>query len=141
MVSERGVDQEGAGRVPQGGFKELVAWQKGMVLVDSVYRATRSWPREEMYGLTSQVRRAAVSIPSNLAEGHGRTGPREYAHHVSIAFGSLSELETQILIAQSLGYATSETAERLTAEIADVRRLIRGLLRSLHNRDSGPVLR
>ena len=134
MVSEQGMTQAPMEQVSQGGFKELIAWQKAMALVESVYRATRSWPREELYGLTSQVRRAAVSIPSNLAEGHGRTGPREYAHHVSIAFGSLSELETQILIAQSLGYATSETAELLAAEIADVRKLIRGLLRSLNNR-------
>jgi four helix bundle protein len=141
MVSERSVAQVRTDQASQGGFKELVAWQKAMVLVDSVYRATRSWPREELYGLTSQVRRAAISIPSNLAEGHGRTGPREYAHHVSIAFGSLSELETQILIAQSLGYATSETAERLTAEIADVRKLVRGLLRSLNNRQVGQALR
>ena len=97
----------------------------------AIYRATGDWPREELYGLTSQVRRAAVSIPSNLAEGHGRTGPREFAHHVSIAYGSLCELETQVLIAEQLGYANEDTSERLTAQMMEVRRLIRGLLRSL----------
>jgi four helix bundle protein len=102
-----------------------------MALVTTIYRATRDWPREELYGLTSQVRRAAVSIPSNLAEGHGRTGPREFAHHVSIAYGSLCELETQVLIAEQLGYSNADTSKRLTAQMMEVRRLIRGLLRSL----------
>ena len=85
----------GAGAKP--GYQDLVAWQKAMALVIAVYRVTSAWPREEQYGLTSQIRRAAVAIPSNLAEGHGRTGAREYAHHVSIAFGSLCDLETQML--------------------------------------------
>jgi len=102
-----------------------------MELVTVVYRVTREWPREEQYGLTSQIRRAAVSIPSNLAEGHGRSGPREYAHHVSIAFGSLCELETQMLIGERLGYANDDTISELMTKTAEVRRLIRGLIRSL----------
>ena len=113
------------------GFQDLIAWQKAMALVTAIYPAAGDWPREELYGLTSQVRRTAVSIPSNLAEGHGRTGPREFAHHVSIAYGSLCELETQVLIAEQLGYANADTSERLTAQMMEVRRLIRGLLRSL----------
>ena len=120
----------------QRGFKDLIAWQKAMELVRVVYGATGDWPREEQYGLISQVRRAAVSIPSNLAEGHGRTGRREYAHHVSIAFGSLCELETQVLISEQLGYCSSETPEKLGALIVEVRRLIRGLLRSLQTQTS-----
>ena len=115
----------------KSGFQDLIAWQKAMALVTAIYRATGDWPREELYRLTSQVRRAAVSIPSNLAEGHGRTGPREFAHHVSVAYGSLCELETQVLIAEQLGYANADTSERLTAQIMEVRRLTRGLLRSL----------
>ena len=115
----------------KSGFQDLIAWQKAMALVTAIYRATGDWPREELYGLTSQVRRAAVSIPSNLAEGHDRTGPREFAHHVSVAYGSLCELETQVLIAEQLGYANADTSERLTAQIMEVRRLTRGLLRSL----------
>src|SRR5215213_7713830 len=121
----------GNGATRKSGFQDLVAWQKAMALVTAVYRATGDWPREELYGLTSQVRRAAVSIPSNLAEGHGRTGAREFARHVSIAYGSLCELETQVLIAEQLGCANADTSERLTAQIMEVRRLSRGLLRSL----------
>jgi four helix bundle protein len=112
-----------------------------MELVIAVYRATRDWPREEMYGLTSQVRRAAVAIPSNLAEGHGRSGPREYAHHVSIAFGSLCELETQVLLGERLGYSNSSTTAELMTNAAEVRRLIRGLIRSLRPAISGEAPR
>jgi four helix bundle protein len=129
MGAERVDGGNGAGR--KSGFQELIAWQKAMTLVTAIYRATGDWPREEFYGLTSQVRRAAVSIPSNLAEGHGRTGSREFAHHVSIAYGSLCELETQVLIAEQPGYANTDTSARLTAQMMEVRRLIRGLLRSL----------
>jgi four helix bundle protein len=102
--AERVDGSNGAAR--KSGFQELIAWQKAMALVTAVYRATGNWPRDELYGFTSQVRRAAVSIPSNLAEGHGRTGPREFAHHVSVAYGSLCELETQVLIAEQLATAT-----------------------------------
>jgi four helix bundle protein len=128
---ETGRVNGGNGAAGKSGFQDLIAWQKAMALVTAVYRATGDWPREEFYGLTSQVRRAAVSIPSNLAEGHGRTGSREFAHHVSIAYGSLCELETQVLIAEQPGYANTDTSARLTAQMMEVRRLIRGLLRSL----------
>jgi four helix bundle protein len=102
-----------------------------MDLVTAVYRLTRNWPHEEQYGLISQVRRAAVAIPSNLAEGHGRSGRREFGHHVSIAYGSLCELETELLIAQRLDYSDAEATEPLMDRIAEVRRLTSGLLRSL----------
>jgi four helix bundle protein len=127
---------QGNGRsrtVGKQGYQDLFVWQKAMELVTTVYRATRSWPHEEQYGLTSQVRRAAVAIPSNLAEGHGRSGRREFAHHVSIAYGSLCELETQLLIAERLEYSDSEMTESLMNRIADVRRLTSGLLRSLQS--------
>ena len=127
--AERVYGGNGAGR--KSGFQELIVWQKAMTLVTAIYRVTGDWPREELYGLTSQVRRAAVSIPSNLAEGHGRTGSHEFAHHVSIAYGSLCELETHVLIAEQLGYATKDTSDKLTTQMMEVRRLIRGLLRSL----------
>lgn len=115
------------------GYRRLVAWQKGMDLVEAVYQSTKSWPRDEQYGLTSQVRRAAVSVPSNIAEGHARSGSREFAHHVSIAYGSLSELETQILIAQRLGYSDTMTSEWLMTQASETRRVTLGLLRSLRN--------
>ena len=113
------------------GYQDLVAWQRGMDLVMAVDAATNGWPRNEQYGLISQVRRAAVAIPSNLAEGHGRTGAREFAHHASIAYGSLCELETQLLIADRLGYIGPEMGTHLSALTLEVRRLLRGLLRSL----------
>jgi four helix bundle protein len=83
---------------------DLEAWKESMALVTAVYQASQSFPKEEVYGLTSQIRRAAVSVPSNLAEGAARTGQREFAQFLSIARGSLSELETQLLIAVELGY-------------------------------------
>ncbi len=120
------------------GYRGLIAWQRAMDLVEAVYAITRSWPREESYGLTAQARRAVISIPSNIAEGHGRAGLKEYAHHVSVAYGSLSELETQILIAQRLGYHPEDETHILLLRVGEVRRLLRGLLESLRTRSSLP---
>jgi four helix bundle protein len=117
-----------------GGFRDLVAWQKGMAVVSAVYRVSQTWPRDELYGLTSQVRRAAVSIPANIAEGQGRTGPNEFAHHLSIAKGSLHELETLLLIAHELGYIDEVACDPLLAQTGEVARLIGGLLRRLRPR-------
>jgi four helix bundle protein len=137
---EAGEQQRGGQRengrsqtVGKQGYQDLVVWQKAMELVTAVYGITRDWPHEEQYGLTSQVRRAAVAIPSNLAEGHGRSGRREFAHHVSIAYGSLCELETQLLMAERLDYSDAVATESLMKRIADVRRLTNGLLRSLQS--------
>jgi len=85
--------------------KNLEAWKQSMLLVEEVYKASAKFPRQETYGLTSQVRRAAVSIPSNLSEGAGRNGRREYSNFLGISLGSLAELETQLIIASRLGYA------------------------------------
>ena len=112
-------------------YRELIAWQKSMDLVEMVYIATRAWPKEEMYGLTSQVRRAVVSIASNIAEGQGRTSTKEFLHHLSIAHGSLREVETQILIAQRLDYMPSEEVKRILTASAEVGRLINGLSNAL----------
>ena len=121
------------------GYQELVAWQKSMELVAAVYRATCNWPREEQFGLTSQIRRAAVAVPSNLAEGHGRSGPREFAHHVSIAYGSLCEVETQLLIAEQREYSDSTVMTRLKIMTSETRRITLGLLRSLNARTGSGV--
>jgi four helix bundle protein len=118
-------------RVGDGGYRDLIAWQKAMVLVRSVYELTKTWPQYEQFGLTNQERRAAVSVPSNIAEGKGRTGSREYSHHLSVSHGSLCELETQLLIAQDLGYATDSQIGSVMRQTADVGRLIRGLIKSL----------
>ena len=109
-----------------------------MELVTAVYRVTRDWPHEEQYGLTSQVRRAAVSVPSNIAEGHGRFGPREFLHHLSIAFGSPCEFETQLLIAERLADSAPQTTQALTEQPTEVRRFLRGLIRSLRDAPSSP---
>ena len=85
-------------------YRELIAWQKSMALVTKVYALSRSFPSDERFGLTSQIRRAAVSVPSNIAEGQGRDSTREFIHHLSMAYGSLMEIETQILIGSDLGY-------------------------------------
>jgi four helix bundle protein len=91
-------------------FRQLRVWQGGMELVEAVYRSSAAFPRAEVYGLASQVRRAAVSVPSNIAEGHSRQSTKEFLRHVSIAQGSLAELETQMEIAQRLGYVSQADA-------------------------------
>lgn len=112
-------------------YRDLIAWQKGMDLVEGVYRATRDWPREELYGLTNQIRRAAVSVPANVAEGHARSGAKEYLPHLSIAYGSLREVETHLLIAERLRYVDAALSETLLGQTAEVARLLLGLMRSL----------
>jgi four helix bundle protein len=108
----------------------LQAWQEAMQLVKDVYAVTASFPKEEIYGLTSQIRRAAVSIPSNIAEGAARTGPKEFLRFLSIARGSLSELETQIILAKELNFMKSNT--ELLNRLNSVLGLIGGLMNSLN---------
>ena len=112
-------------------YRDLVAWQKAMDLVTTLYRVTAAFPREEIYGLTSQLRRAAVSVPSNIAEGQGRFGSADFRRFLWLANGSLMELETQILIAERLHYITSEEARRLLNEAAGVGKILHGLIASL----------
>jgi four helix bundle protein len=95
-------------------YSELIAWQKAMDLVQTIYETVRVFPKEEIYGLTSQLKRAAVSVPSNIAEGQGRKSAREFIHHLSIAYGSLMEVEAQILIAVRLEYLSQQIAEQIT---------------------------
>ena len=112
-------------------YRDLETWQKAMDLVEEIYKATRSFPKEEIYGLTGQMRRAAVSIPSNIAEGQGRGSTAEFLRFLSIAHGSLCELGTQILIAQRLSYLDQPAYEQLEDLTARVGRLIHGLANSL----------
>jgi four helix bundle protein len=109
------------------GHRDLVVWQKAMGLVREVYRATRTFPSDEMYGLTGQIRRAAVSIPSNLAEGHGRNSRREFRQFIGQARGSLTELETQLEIARDLGHLARAQAAELLSRASEVGRMINGL--------------
>lgn len=111
---------------------ELKAWQEAMELVKEIYRVTREFPKEEIYGLVSQMRRAAVSIPSNIAEGASRTGTKEFLQFLSISRGSLSEVETQLLIAKSLGYIKNQ--EHVLEQIDKVFGLLGGLIKALRER-------
>ena len=112
-------------------FKNLVAWQEAMNLVEMVYLATKEFPKDEIYGLTDQIRRAAVSVPSNIAEGNGRMNRKDYAHFLLIANGSLKELETQILISERIGYLSKEKREEITKQAGSVGRLLTALRKSL----------
>jgi four helix bundle protein len=109
-----------------------------MQLVEEVYTVTKGCPKEELYGLTQQLRRAAVSIPSNIAEGHSRIGSREFLHRLSIAHGSLAEVETQIEIARRLGYVRSEQVTAICDIASQVGRIINGLMNSLEKLAPGP---
>jgi four helix bundle protein len=97
----------------------------------SAYAVTSGFPSAETYGLTNQLRRAAVSVPANIAEGQGRTSPREFAHHLSIALGSLCEVETHLLIAQRLAYLDAPVLDPILTQAAEVGRLLNGLIRTL----------
>ena len=108
---------------------KLQAWKEAMALVSSIYRASQGFPKEEIYGLSSQLRRSAVSVPSNIAEGAARQGPKEFAQFLNIAMGSISELETQLLIAVDLGYLP-ESAPPF-ALLEQVSKLVHGLQRQL----------
>jgi four helix bundle protein len=110
-------------------YQDLVVWQNAMSLVESVYRATRGFPHEEVYGLTAQLRRAAVSIPSNIAEGQGRRSARDFLRFLSMAYGSLREVETQVLIAERLNYLDAKQRTAIGKGVSEVGRLINGMMR------------
>jgi four helix bundle protein len=115
-------------------YKDLDAWKQAMDLVEHCYRLSKRFPRDERFGLTSQLRRAAVSIPSNVAEGHCRRKTPVYVHHVSIALGSHGELKTLIEIACRLGFLTSRDRHDLQDRSDSVGRLLSGLFRSLEEK-------
>lgn len=112
-------------------YRGLVVWQKAMQLVTEIYKLTENFPRTETFGLRSQLRRATISVPSNIAEGQGRDSSKEFCHHLSIAYGSLTEAETQIQIASNLAYISEDDASELMLKCNEVGRLLNGLLRSL----------
>ena len=112
-------------------YRELKVWQRGIELSEAIYKCTGAFPKHELYGLTAQLRRASVSVPSNIAEGHTRESTKEYLHHISFALGSLAELETQITIAERLGYLASHSANSLFEVGNHLGRMLRNLQRSL----------
>ena len=112
-------------------FRDLVAWQKGVELCQRVYEDSKSFPADERFGLVAQMRRAAVSVPSNIAEGYGRRSRRDYLRFLNIALGSLCELETQLIVAVRLGLASGDDLGASMALVRDVDRLLSGLIRGV----------
>lgn len=112
-------------------YRDLKVWQVAMDLAEQCYRATRCFPRDELFGLTSQIRRAAASIPANIAEGHGRTHTKEFLNHLSMARGSLMELETHLLLSQRVGILATQAADPLLAQADQISRMLSGLRQAL----------
>jgi len=111
--------------------KDLEVWKKSIEMVTKIYSLTRNFPKEELYGLTNQMRRAAVSVPSNIAEGAGRNSNKELMQFLFIASGSLAELETQIIIANNLGYLNNEQKVEIIQQISNIFKMLSGLKQSL----------
>ena len=112
-------------------FKQLRFWQKTHAFVLELYKETNSFPRDELYGLTSQIRRASVSIPSNIAEGCGRSGDAELARFCQIAMGSASEVEYQLLLARDLEFISVEAHEQLNDQLTEVKRMLNSFIQKL----------
>jgi four helix bundle protein len=113
-------------------YKQLLVWQRSMDLVETVYRVTARFPSGEQFGLISQMRRAAVSVPSNIAEGYGRLATGEYRHHLAIGRGSLLELETQILLSARLQYLGVDDTQPLLNEIEEISKMLATLISKIH---------
>ena len=112
-------------------YRDLQVWQKSMALVTEVYKITKGFPKDETYGLTSQMRRCAVSIPSNMAEGYGRNSTNEYIHFLRISMGSLYELQTQIEISMNLRYLNNDEFNSLYETSREIERMLSSLIRKL----------
>lgn len=112
-------------------YREIQAWQRSHALTVKVYQATKSFPKEELFGLTSQMRRAASSIPANIAEGCGRDGDPELKRFLTISLGSASELDYFILLATELGYLEAKTAHPMASEILEIRKMLGGFVKKL----------
>ncbi len=137
MVGDRGWES-GIREVSVKSYKELQVWQRGMSLAERVYKQTMSFPAEERFGLTSQVRRAVTSIPANIAEGWGRGTTKEYIQFLTIARGSLMELETHLLLAHRLNFLHQEALDSLLPEVESVGKMLNALITSLRNRRNSP---
>jgi four helix bundle protein len=115
-------------------YRDLVVWQVAMSLAEDCYRVTRDFPREEMFGLTSQIRRAAASIPANIAEGHGRENSGSFVQFLRIAQGSTKELETHLLLAERVGLLPRESLDTVISRCNEVGKMVRSLIRSLQEK-------
>ena len=121
-------------------YQELIAWQKAIALVTDICSITSAFPKSETYGLTSQLRRAAVPIPSNIAEGRGRATKGEFIQFLCHARGSLHEVETQVVIAKNLGYLTAQKQELLLDALSELGRILNGLITSLQQKQARSAL-
>jgi four helix bundle protein len=119
-------------------YKELKVWQKSYKLCLAIYNVTKKFPKNEGFGLTSQIRRAALSIPSNIAEGYGRKTTPDYLRSLYIAYGSTCELETQILLSGDLNYLNKESLLELQRDIGEVERMLKALIKLLENKHLNP---
>lgn len=115
-------------------YKDLDVWKNARVLVKQIYIATKPFPKEELYALTSQLRRCAISIPANIAEGYSRHGLKDYISFVSVAFGSAAELETHLLLAFDLGYMKQQDLEALLRDIQTIQKMLYALRRALQEK-------
>jgi len=114
--------------------KDLDVWKRSVDLVTTIYKHSKNFPKDEIYGLTNQIRRAAVSVPSNIAEGAARKSSKEFVQYLYIALGSIAELETQILIGKNLNYLLEDEFNLFQKEITEIRKMILGLIRFLSNK-------
>ena len=112
-------------------FKDLIVWQKSVDLVEAAYRLTRDFPRQETYGLSSQMQRAAVSVAANIAEGSGRDSTREFIHHLAYSLGSLAEVETYLVVSTKLGYASQKSVTFLESQSDRIGKMLRALQKAL----------
>ena len=119
-------------------YKDLKVWKKSYELCLEIYRITAKFPKEERYGLTSQIRRSVVAIPSNIAEGYGRKTTRDYIRMLYISYGSVCELETQILLAGDLDLIEKGELGTLKKDIAEIERMLKALIKSLENKPLNP---
>jgi four helix bundle protein len=115
-------------------YKDLQVWQKAYDLCLEIYRVTKGFPSEERYGLTSQLRRAAVSVPSNIAEGYGRKTTPDYIRALYISYGSICELETQLLLARDLKYIEPKNIRKIDEDIREVERMLKALIKALEEK-------
>ena len=119
-------------------YKDLKVWQRSYQLCIEIYNITRGFPKEETYSLTSQLRRAAISVPSNIAEGYGRKTTPDYIRSLYIAYGSNCELETQVLLSGDLGYIEAGELKKLQDGIGEVERMLKALINSFQNKHLTP---
>lgn len=114
--------------------KDLDVWKKSIEFVTEIYKVSKDFPKEEIYGITSQIRRAAVSIPSNISEGAARSSDKEFAHFISIALGSVAETETQLIIVRNLGYLSEDDFKYLENTLTNIRKMTLGLKKFINDK-------